>query len=94
MYLGQMLEKDLLLKSSPKGWHLVRIVPICSLLLSLDVNFADISIISVSHTVHGREIWGICKGDGTQVCATGMGACSIRTCQFPSYRLSSPRYCR
>ena len=33
---------------------------------------------SLSHTVYDGEIWGICKGNGMQVCAPGMGACYVR----------------
>ena len=47
------------------------------------MNFTDTHI-SLSHTVHNRQIWGICKGY-MQDYAPGMGACSIRTCRFPSY---------
>ena len=39
----------------------------------------------MAHIIHDREIWGICKGYvgyGMLDCAPGMGACSIRTCQF------------
>ena len=39
--------------------------------------------ISMSHTVHNREIWGVGKGYVWgmvhRIFASGMGACSIRT---------------
>ena len=42
------------------------------------------------HTLHVYDR-DICKGNGTQFCAPGMEACSIRTYQFSSYPPSKPR---
>ena len=66
-YLGRK-EGNLLSESSPRSWYLVEIVPIHSNGIIYTIfrcvkcleNFTDTHI-SLSHTVHNREIWGICK---------------------------------
>ena len=56
---GIIFPNGLVLSPNPLKLH------IYSLLLSLEIyifwNFSDTHI-SLSHTVHNREIWGICKG--------------------------------
>ena len=64
-------EGDMSSESSPTGWYLVPIHSNCYIFsfvvlkMSLEIyifrNFSDTHI-SLSHTVHNREIWGICKG--------------------------------
>ena len=59
-YLGQMLEKGggyvirifpdgLVLSPNPLKWHIL-------------FTFVVLKNVFVSHTVHNRDIWGICKG--------------------------------
>ena len=56
------IEGDLPSESSPRDWYLHSVV-VFSVFGKLFVNFTDIlaTHISLSHTVHHREIWGICK---------------------------------
>ena len=94
-YLGQMFIFAVGIFS--KGWVLSR-NPLYILYLCVSVfgNSWWISQIPISpcHTLC-TTIWGICKGyvEGwyTRLCPR-YGAWSIRTCQFPSYPPSSPRY--
>ena len=69
-------EGDLSLEPSPRGWYLVGIVPIhsnyiyilfCCVKCLWFVNSTDTHI-SLSHTVHNREIWGTCKGRYAGLC--------------------------
>ena len=86
------IEGDLPSKSSLRGWYLLGIVPIysnCIKCLWEIVNFKDTHI-SLSHTVHHREIWGICKRYLGGWYTPGMGACSIRMRQFPHIRHQAP----
>ena len=68
-YLGQILEKGggLLLESSLWGGYLVSIV-------TLYIQHPHLLVTHSCHTVHNR----VFVRDGTQDCAPGMGACSIR----------------
>ena len=54
--------------------------------------------ICLSHTVHNREIWVICKsyvgGWYAGLCPRYGGCCSIMTYQFPFYLPLSPKYYR
>ena len=79
-YLEQMLEKGggFAVGIFSRGWYLVRIVA------------SKHPYIFLSHTVCNREI--IFVRDCTWDCAPSMGACSIRTYQFPSHLPLSPRY--
>ena len=49
--------------------------------------------IYLSHTVHDREIWGICCKRYVRRWQAGLypACCSIRTCQFPSYPPIKPQ---
>ena len=85
-YLGQILEKG--------GGFAVGIFPV-GWVLSRDCHIEHPTSISPCHTLMSHcQQQAICKRDGTQDCAPGMGACSIRICQFPSYFPSRPRYWR
>ena len=56
------------------------------------MNFTD-TLISLSHTVHNKEILGICKENVEEwIVPQVWGACSITTSQFLSYPPSSVRY--
>ena len=67
MRLKAIKERNLLSESSPKGGYLVGIHSNLALSLCLSVfgkflvNFTNTNI-SLSHPVHNREIWSICKG--------------------------------
>ena len=71
-------------KYQPLGGRFWQQIP-----LLFPTSASGICKVALSHTVHDREIWGVCKGAGMQICAPGMRACSI---QFPSYLPSSPRF--
>ena len=81
-------EQDLPLESFPKGWYLVKIVPEHSNGIHILFCFVELlwelflNCLSLCYTLcmAGQGDIGFCKGesrgDGTQVCAPGVGTCS------------------